>query len=70
MECSFLDIMLTSKNMDLVKTTRLTKQNESYLIEIPHECITKLGWREGHILQIDTKNSEVIIKKLDGFVGV
>ena len=56
--------------MDLVKTTRLTKQNESYLIEIPPECITKLGWREGHILQIDTKHSEAIIKKLDGFVGV
>lgn len=56
--------------MTLVKTTRLTKQDDLYQIEIPQECIEKLGWKNGHILEIDVQNSKAIIKKLQGFVGV
>ena len=55
--------------MALLKTTRLTKHDQRYEIEIPQECIEKLGWRDGHILEIDVQNSQAIIKKLQGFVG-
>ena len=56
--------------MTLLKTTRLTKNGSRYEIEIPEECIEKLGWRNGHVLEIDVQDSEAVIKKLQGFVGV
>ncbi len=56
--------------MSLLKTTRLTKQGDQYEIEIPQECIEKLGWKKGFVLEIDVRNSEAVIKKLQGFMGV
>ncbi len=56
--------------MTLLKTTRLTKQDDKYEIEIPPECIEKLGWQNGLVLEIDVQDSKAIIKKLQGFVGV
>jgi bifunctional DNA-binding transcriptional regulator/antitoxin component of YhaV-PrlF toxin-antitoxin module len=56
--------------MSLVKTTRLTKHDKRYEIEIPEEFIEKLGWRNGTILEIDVEHSQAVIKKLHGFVGV
>lgn len=55
--------------MSLLKTTRLNKQGDRFEIEIPPECVEKLGWREGLVLEIDIKESEAVIKKLQGFVG-
>ena len=55
--------------MSLVKTTRLTKQDDRFEIEIPKECIEKLGWRNGHVLEIDVQDSKAVIQKLQGFVG-
>lgn len=55
--------------MAILKTTRLTKNNDCFEIEIPKECIDKLGWQNGHILEIDVQNSQAVIKKLQGFVG-
>jgi len=56
--------------MSLVKTTRLIQKDKKFNIEIPQECMEKLGWRNGHILEIDVDNSQAIIKKIHGFVGV
>ena len=55
--------------MSLSKTTRLTRQGDRFEIEIPHECVEKLGWRKGLVLEIDIQGSEAVIKKLQGFVG-
>jgi len=55
--------------MSLLKTTRLTQQENKFEIEIPQECMKELGWRKGYILEIDIKDSKAIIKKLHGFVG-
>ncbi|KEQ56717.1 hypothetical protein AAA799B03_00948 [Marine Group I thaumarchaeote SCGC AAA799-B03] len=55
--------------MSLLKTTRLTKQGDRFEIEIPPECVEKLGWRKGLVLEIDIQDSKAIIKKLQGFVG-
>ena len=55
--------------MPLVKTTRLTKRDESYEIEIPKDFIEKLDWRNGHILEIVEKDNKLVIEKLQGFVG-
>ena len=56
--------------MTLLKTTRLIKHGNRYEIEIPPECIENLGWKNGHVLEIDIEDSKAIIKKLQGFVGV
>ena len=56
--------------MAILKTTRLTKQNNRYEIEIPQECVEKLGWQKGLVLEIYVQDSKAIIKKLQGFVGV
>ena len=55
--------------MALVKTTRLTKHDESYEIEIPKEFIEKMDWRDGHILEISETENKLVIEKLQGFVG-
>lgn len=55
--------------MVLVKTTRLKKRDSSYEIEIPKEFITKLDWRDGHILEINEKSNKLVIEKLHGFMG-
>ena len=55
--------------MSLLKTTRLTKQGERFSIEIPPECIEKLGWRNGFVLEINIQDSKAVIKNLQGFVG-
>ena len=56
--------------MTLPKTTRLVKNNERFEIEIPKECVEKMGWQNGHVLEIDVNDYQVIIKKLQGFVGM
>lgn len=56
--------------MSLLKTTRLTQKGKIFQVEIPQECMEELGWRNGHILEIDINDSKAIIKKLHGFVGV
>ena len=55
--------------MSLLKTTRLEKIDSKFVIEIPEECVEKLGWRNGSVLEIDTQNSKAVIQKLQGFVG-
>lgn len=55
--------------MTLVKTTRLKKRDSTYEIEIPKEFITKLDWRDGHVLEINEEDSKLVIKKLHGFMG-
>ena len=55
--------------MGSVKTTRLKKQEEQYVIEIPKEFIVNLDWRDGHILEIKEKENQLVIEKLHGFVG-
>ena len=55
--------------MSLLKTTRLAKQGDRFEVEIPHECVEKLGWRNGLVLEIDIQGSEAVIKKLQGFLG-
>lgn len=56
--------------MSLLKTTRLTQQENKFEIEIPHECLKELGWKKGYILQVEIKDSKAIIKKMSGFVGI
>ncbi len=55
--------------MGLVKTTRLIKQDEIFEIEVPKEFVTKLDWRNGHILEINLQGEKLVIEKLHGFVG-
>ena len=55
----------------MTKTTQLKKQNHgAYEIEIPEECVLKLGWRNGHVLKIDTDENKLVIEKLSGFMGM
>ena len=55
----------------MTKTTKLIKQNDGgYQIKIPEEYVSKLGWRDGHILKIDTDDAKLIIEKLSGFMGM
>jgi bifunctional DNA-binding transcriptional regulator/antitoxin component of YhaV-PrlF toxin-antitoxin module len=54
----------------MVKMTRLVKQNDGeYQINIPEEYASKLGWRNGHVLQIDVVDEKIVIQKLSGFMG-
>lgn len=55
--------------MALVKTTRLIKQDDIYEIEIPKDFVTKLDWRDGHILEINMEGEKLVIEKLHGFMG-
>lgn len=55
----------------MTKTTKLTKQKDGgYEIKIPEEYVSKLGWRDGHILKIDTEDAKLKIEKLNGFMGM
>ncbi|MDH3657142.1 MAG: hypothetical protein OEM77_03300 [Nitrosopumilus sp.] len=55
----------------MTKTTKLQKQNDGvYEIEIPEEYISKLGWRNGHVLKIDADENKLVIEKLSGFMGM
>jgi len=55
----------------MVKTTKLIKQNDGvYRIEIPEELVSKLEWRNGHVLKINAENNRVVIEKLSGFMGM
>ena len=55
----------------MVKTTKLIKQNDgAYTLEIPEELVSKLGWRNGHVLKIDADDNRIIIEKLSGFMGM
>ncbi|MGH1521227.1 MAG: hypothetical protein ACRBB2_02485 [Nitrosopumilus sp.] len=55
----------------MMKTTKLIKQdNGIYLIEIPEEYVSKLGWRNGHILDITDDKEKRVIEKLHGFMGM
>jgi len=56
--------------MSLLKTIRLIQQGDKFQVEIPQEYMGKLGWRHGQILEIDVEDSQAVIKKLQGFVGV
>jgi len=54
----------------MVQTTKLIKENDGkYKINIPEEYISQLGWRNGHILQIDAADEKILIQKLTGFMG-
>ncbi len=54
----------------MVKTSKLIKQNNGvYQIDIPEEYISKLGWSNGYILKIDTRDNSIVIEKLSGFMG-
>ena len=55
--------------MVLVKTTRLIKQDDIYEIEIPKDFVTKLDWRDGHVLEINIQGEKLVIEKLHGFMG-
>jgi bifunctional DNA-binding transcriptional regulator/antitoxin component of YhaV-PrlF toxin-antitoxin module len=55
----------------MTKTTKLIKQNDGvYQIEIPEEYVSKLGWRNGHVLKIDANTNKIVIEKLSGFMGM
>ncbi|HJJ22276.1 MAG TPA: hypothetical protein OQH54_00965 [Nitrosopumilus sp.] len=55
----------------MVQTTKITKQDDgAYGIEIPEECMSKLGWRNGYILKIDVDDNKLVIQKLSGFMGM
>ena len=54
--------------MKSVKTTRL-REDDAYEIEIPPDFISKLGWRNGTILEIKLQNDHLVIEKLHGFMG-
>ena len=57
--------------MVMIKTTKLVKQEDgSYRIEIPEEYVSKLGWRNGHVLELLDKDEKLVIEKLHGFVGM
>ena len=54
----------------MVKITKLVKQNDGeYQINIPEEYVSQLGWRNGHVLQIDAADEKIVIQKLSGFMG-
>ena len=54
----------------MTKTTNLVRDEDNiFHIEIPEEYITKLGWRHGFILKIDSDDSKVNVAKLSGFMG-
>ncbi|MFB5620624.1 MAG: hypothetical protein ACE5RC_05785 [Nitrosopumilus sp.] len=54
----------------MTKTTKLVREkNNVFHIEIPEEYVTKLGWKNGFILKIDSDESMVTVKKLTGFMG-
>lgn len=54
----------------MVKMTKLVKQNDvEYQINIPEEYVSELGWRNGHVLQIDATDGKIVIQKLSGFMG-
>ena len=55
--------------MAQVKTTRLTKQDNVYQIEIPEEFVNKFDWRNGHVLEISEQDDKLVIEKLHGFLG-
>ena len=55
----------------MAKITKLIKQNDgTYEIEIPEEYVSKFGWRNGHVLKIDTDDDKIVIEKLTGFMGM
>ena len=54
----------------MTKTTNLVRDEDNiFHIEIPEECITKLGWRHGFVLKINSDDSKVTVGKLSGFMG-
>ena len=54
----------------MTKTTNLVRDEDNvFHIEIPEEYITKLGWRHGFVLKIDSDDSKVTVEKLSGFMG-
>ena len=55
----------------MTKTTKLIKQDDGvYRIEIPEDYISKLGWRNGHILEIDSTDEKLVIEKLEDEITV
>ncbi len=63
--------MIKIYSNDMVQTTKITKQDDgAYGIEIPEECMSKLGWRNGYILKIDVDDNKLVIQKLSGFMGM
>ncbi len=54
----------------MTKTTKLIKQkDDEYQISIPEEYVSQLGWRNGHVLQIEIADQKIVIQKLSGFMG-
>ncbi|MFB5647539.1 MAG: hypothetical protein ACE5RO_05310 [Candidatus Nitrosomaritimum yanchengensis] len=55
----------------MTKTTKLIKQNDgAYQVEIPEKYVSKLGWRNGHVLKIGVDTDKLVIEKLSGFMGM
>ena len=55
----------------MTKTTKLIKQSDGIsAIEVPEEYLSKLGWRNGHVLKIDADDKKLVIEKLTGFMGM
>ncbi len=54
----------------MTKITRLVREEDNiFHIEIPEEYVTKLGWKNGFVLKIDSDDSKVTVEKLSGFMG-
>jgi len=54
----------------MTKTTKLKQNDGVYEIQIPEEYVSKLGWENGYILQIDADDNKLVIEKLRGFIGM
>ena len=54
----------------MTNTTKLIQEkNNIFHIEIPEEYVTKLGWKNGFVLKIDSDDNKVTVAKLSGFMG-
>ena len=55
----------------MTKTTKLIQQdNGTYKVEIPEEYVAKLGWKNGHVLEVVDEDEKLVIEKLQGFMGM
>jgi hypothetical protein len=62
-------LIIPVNTMALVKTTRLIKQEGKYEIEVPEDFVTKIDWRNGHVLEINLQGEKLVIEKLHCFMG-
>jgi len=71
--CIKIEILRYDKDQyyyHMTKTTKLVRDDDNvFHIEIPEEFVTKLNWRHGFVLKIDSDDSKVTVEKLSGFMG-